>query len=61
LRGQGKGQASSGILAFGPVSGSVTIASGDAFVVTWGAANNAVSAGDSAFVAAGDGGSVNIR
>jgi hypothetical protein len=50
-----------GILAFGPVSAGVNAASGDAFVVTWGTVGNTVSAGDSAFVAAGDGGSVTVN
>jgi len=50
-----------GVLAFGTVSSSVTAASGDAFVVTWGAVDNTVSAGESAFVAAGDGGTVTMN
>ncbi len=50
-----------GVLAFGTVSSSVTAASGDAFVATWGTVDNTVSAGDSAFVAAGDGGTVTMN
>jgi len=50
-----------GVVAFGTVSSSVTAASGDAFVVTWGTVDNTVSAGDSAFVAAGDGGTVTMN